>query len=627
MCALRECTTEPADHRTGGRRDTPSRRCRALVCFGYSPETPQCKQTPLGAPAPFNDMATGGGSSILTSGPSEHGALSLLELDKSSSTLSVPALVPTPFQAPGSPTPINSDVPFAKYDDMGLPNPAYYRDGFDDEIDRLEQEQADRAVENAAIEERAALAERKIKDLRGQQAKVHRDVERAEEATLAVVETLDQLHGDESRLVKAAVDCGLTGDRDVDSRFAQDELAHELRNLAAMMDVPDWLKEEDLALQLKQEAVACKTKTRDLLQKAKERGEEAKQAAVLIEETTDQTVVNAGAAVDRITKRFSILREALNQRENELVQAVDRSRKEKLLALQTQLAETTTNVTDIEAAVGLGEAAMDMDDMAYLDAYLHRLDNKLETASTTFTSMETYAQPDFPLSFGHRSLRSDIANHGTVGSLELLAGGPRGHGILMWDHSRTEDKLEIVMNGRGVKHVGPEAGKSTSISELGFGGGRNIWQMEMSGLRNGQWISVGVCTAALINSNRYAQDAVIFQVSIPMSPGEGTSGTAQTKQLGANSKFEVNNTDTIMVVLDCEGAVVEYYKNKTCIKTAMLMVFERENDADGGTEVVRGEAGSQQKGGDEHDDDLTLAETIWYPFATLYQMDQVIAFK
>ena len=118
-------------------------------------------------------MATGGGSSILTSGPSEHGALSLLELDKSSSTLSVPALVPTPFQAPGSPTPINSDVPFAKYDDMGLPNPAYYRDGFDDEIDRLEQEQADRAVENAAIEERAALAERKIKDLRGQQAKVH----------------------------------------------------------------------------------------------------------------------------------------------------------------------------------------------------------------------------------------------------------------------------------------------------------------------------------------------------------------------------------------------------------------------------------------------------------------------
>ena len=30
-----------------------------------------------------------------------------------------------------------------------------------------------------------------------------------------------------------------------------------------------------------------------------------------------------------------------------------------------------------------------------------------------------------------------------------------------------------------------------------------------------------------------------------------------------------------MVVLDCEGAVVEYYKNKTCIKTAMLMVYDK----------------------------------------------------
>ena len=180
----------------------------------------------------------------------------------------------------------------------------------------------------------------------------------------------------------------------------------------------------------------------------------------------------------------------------------------------------------INAAVEKGEEAMDKDDLGYVDAYLHRLDDVLEKASTTFTAQELYATTDIPVSFGHPSLRSNISAHGTVGSIEVLTGGPRGHGVLLWDKSRTESKLEIFENGRSIKHVGPSAGKSTSISELGFGSGRNIWRMELQGLENGQWVSVGVCTAATMNTSWYS-DAVIFQAAIDDNDTNLTSSAAK----------------------------------------------------------------------------------------------------
>ena len=49
----------------------------------------------------------------------------------------------------------------------------------------------------------------------------------------------------------------------------------------------------------------------------------------------------------------------------------------------------------------------------------------------TFTAQELYATTDIPVSFGHPSLRSNIAAHGTVGKIEVLTGGPRGHGIFI----------------------------------------------------------------------------------------------------------------------------------------------------------------------------------------------------
>jgi hypothetical protein len=520
-----------------------------------------------------------------------------------------------------------------EYLDTGLPNPSYYRDEFDDKIEELERQVAGRAEEMREIEERAALQERKLADLRGEQSKVHREVGKAEEESLEKAMELDALHGDHSRLVKAVIDVGLTA-REVKGRFAEDEFAEEVRSLAAMMDIPDWLKEEDLANQMKQEAVACRIKTRELLQKAQDRVGEAKKAAIIVKNVQEETGANSKSTAQRIQKRFSILRAALDEREAELLAAVEANRKEKLSILEGQMNETERNVQNIQAAVDEGEVAMDRDDLGYIDAYLHRIDDRLEKASVTFTSMETYAQADFPLSFGHRGLRADIGAHGTIGSIEALTGGPRGHGILLWDDSRTEDKLEITEKGRGIRHVGPAAGKSTAISELGFGSGRNIWHLELHGLENGQWISVGVCTAALINSKRYAQDAVIFQASVSGQEENNAGGT--DKHAGVAEKFQVTNKDIIMVALDCEGAVVEYYKNKTCIKTAMLMVFDkpkvetkrkdRKRTSEGHTDGAEDAVPQTNPAEEGIDEDLVIADTVWYPFATLYQMGHEIKF-
>ena len=388
----------------------------------------------------------------------------------------------------------------------------------------------------------------------------------------------------------------------------------------------------------------------------------------LVNEAIETTSRNSESAIERIEKRFKILREALNQREVELKEAVRHTTTQKIQSFRGQIQETESNVEMINAAVEKGEEAMDKDDLGYVDAYLHRLDDVLEKASTTFTAQELYATTDIPVSFGHPSLRSNISAHGTVGSIEVLTGGPRGHGVLLWDKSRTESKLEIFENGRSIKHVGPSAGKSTSISELGFGSGRNIWRMELQGLENGQWVSVGVCTAATMNTSWYSQDAVIFQAAIDDNDTNLTSSAAK--------KFQVKNNDVIMVVLDCEGTTVEYYKNKTCIKTAMLIVYEkpkkktiavsekentpRQRDIEGATkndsnsvteEKGEGSQKVQESSSDEatrkaeekkensspHDDsyydkfdenyDLVMEDTVWYPFGTLYQMGQVLRFQ
>ena len=54
---------------------------------------------------------------------------------------------------------------------------------------------------------------------------------------------------------------------------------------------------------------------------------------------------------------------------------------------------------------------------------------------------------------------------------ELAVGGPTGFGLLQWDESRKDKRLEISEDGHGMKHIGP-TGKATSMSTTGFANGK-----------------------------------------------------------------------------------------------------------------------------------------------------------
>ena len=95
------------------------------------------------------------------------------------------------------------------------------------------------------FEEQEALRQRKLQDLRSQQMKYRIEGNTAEEATKEIGAEIDKLHGDETALVNAAISEGLWLRRSLRSRRTC-----KSRNIAAMMDIPDWLKEEDLAKQL-----------------------------------------------------------------------------------------------------------------------------------------------------------------------------------------------------------------------------------------------------------------------------------------------------------------------------------------------------------------------------------------
>ena len=248
------------------------------------------------------------------------------------------------------------------YLDSGLPNPEAYRDQFDDEIEKLEAADRERKENDKEFEEQEALRQRKLQDLRSQQMKYRIEGNTAEEATKEIGAEIDKLHGDETALVNAAISEGLVPPDGLEGRFAQDELAKEIRNIAAMMDIPDWLKEEDLAKQLKQEAVACRVKSRNLLQKSKARSKEANDALALVNEAIETTSRNSESAIERIEKRFKILREALDQREVELKEAVRHTTVQKMQSFRSQIQETESNAEMINAAVEKGKEAMDKDD-------------------------------------------------------------------------------------------------------------------------------------------------------------------------------------------------------------------------------------------------------------------------
>jgi hypothetical protein len=474
-------------------------------------------------------------------------------------------------------------------------------------------------------------------------------------------------------LVNAARDAGLFDPetRDLAGKMAEETFAHNLRSLADSMGVPDWLKEAEMAVKLREKSIATKIVTRDLMDKVSARNAEAQDAMQAVDKVGDLLTRNVEVIRGRIREHFDNLQSVLRRRERVLLDAVEEVAKRKNGILDGQRLEVSQAMRVIDAADSEATTAMDGDDIDYLHAYLSNLNDRLEVAAETFVTSKPYCTPDVPCSFGHSTLETIIGGHGTVGNIEELAvGGPTGFGMLQWDSSRTDARLEISKDGHSLAHVGVP-GKATSMATTGFANGRNLWRIVPQGKCEGQWISLGVCTAGMIGTSAYSQDSVIFSFT-PSSGGEGDQGDHEGRNGDGdggeegeargpavvlshtpvkhkqNEKFDVSPGDLVAISLDCATGTVEYYKNSLCVKTALLFVAKPDPPAHSqlmggspskGSSSRAGTAGSSEDKLEKHlsrrgsrggvppeVDKLPAEETVWYPFATLYEKGQRVTF-
>ncbi len=483
---------------------------------------------------------------------------------------------------------------------------------------------------------------------------------------------LTAIHGDQSVLVDAARDAGLFDPetRDLAGKMAEETFANDLRALADSMGVPDWLKEAEMALKLREKSIATKIVTRDLMDKVSARNTEAQDAMQAVDKVSDLLARNVEVIRGRIREHFDNLQSVLRRRERVLLDAVDEVAKRKNAVLDGQRQEVSQAMQVIDTADHEATTAMDGDDIDYLHAYLSDLNDRLEVAAETFVTSKPYCTADVPCSFGHSTLETIIGGHGTVGNIEELAvGGPTGFGMLQWDSSRTDSRLEISKDGHSLAHVGVP-GKATSMATTGFANGRNLWRIVPRGTCEGQWISLGVCTAGKIGTAAYSQDSVIFS----FTPGTGSGGERTHSQHGGmnaegegegetrgpveilshtpvkhkqNEKFDVSPGDLVAISLDCATGTVEYYKNSLCVKTALLFAAKPErptqskllSGSPSKSSSRAGTAGSAEdklekkmsrrgsRGGPSPEmDELPADETVWYPFATLYEKGQSVTF-
>jgi hypothetical protein len=429
--------------------------------------------------------------------------------------------------------------------------------------------------------------------------------------------------------------------------MAEENFADELRDLADQMGVPDWLKEADIAMKLREKSIASKIQTRELMDKVGDRANEANVTLELVEEVSEKLQRNSDIIRSRVRDHFNKLRNALRQRENMLLGAVDQVAAKKEKILKGQRLEISDALSVINKASNEATDAMSGDDIVYLTSFLSNLNDRLELASEMFVNSKPYCTPNIPCQFGHATLEGIISGHGTVGDVEELAvGGPTGFGLLQWDQSRTDRRLKISEDGHGIEHVG-QTGKATSMSTTGFANGRNLWRIVTNGCKEGEWVSLGVCTAGLIGTSAYAQDSVLFSFkpgSSSLNTGENEPTRVETMKTvvsvisskeGKNAKYEISPEDVLSVSLDCATGSVEYYKNSTCIKTAMLFASPQKRkstqpEADESTahtpQISRDEDGIMKTPRRKREIQENEAETCWYPFATLYENGQSVRF-
>jgi hypothetical protein len=179
---------------------------------------------------------------------------------------------------------------------------------------------------------------------------------------------------------------------------------------------------------------------------------------------------------------------------------------------------------------------------------------------------EEFRAPRIPFNYDPFLLRR-VALFGSVGTLDRLKLERYDQPSLVWDPARSDaDVLGLSKDGGTVLHRGARDKRASAFAKNGFAKGTVVMRIALRGLKPGQWVALGIASAAQLNMPTMIRDSVILEAGDQPGDAAALPGT-------------VCNGATVSIVLDCETLMVEYYKQGVQIKLAVLEQPARLGDA------------------------------------------------
>ena len=423
-------------------------------------------------------------------------------------------------------------------------------------------------------------------------------------------------------LCEAAFEAGFI-DRRVELSLSQGETADSIRREAERVGVP-WrgLAVEELMEVLRETAGGKRAELLKLLQhtlrlRAKALGliGVAQRRGAMLDGARDEAVAEVRALVDRLVR-------ALREREAALVETAEHVADDRKRNLKAGLDKAVGEIARTQQLLDRGGAIKELDDLrllsalhnagAALDAQLAAVDESLrevdhgqrrdseqglgggsdgdpaaaerkhqdgdEEAAATEppapvpaaagapAADEEFRAPRIPFNYDPFLLRR-IALFGSVGTLDRLKLERNDQPSLVWDPARSDaDVLGLSKDGGTVLHRGTRDKRASAFAKNGFAKGTVVMRIALRGLKAGQWVALGVASAAQLNMPTMIRDSVILEAGDQHDDAAALPGT-------------VCNGATVSIVLDCETRMVEYYKQGVQIKLTVLEPPARLGDA------------------------------------------------
>eukprot|EP00948_MAST-09A_sp_MAST-9A-sp1_P003055 g3055.t1 len=282
---------------------------------------------------------------------------------------------------------------------------------------------------------------------------------------------------------------------------------------------------------------------------------------------------NAEARINEVQEMFRVFHEKLEERKNDLIDAIRFQAQVKKNDLQSQRLQFVEAEAELCCSLEESYRGLRRDNFGFLDTFAS-IQSDLEKQTTNFfriKSLKPMTSSSIPFRISAEDFLARLSGLGSIGSLATVGGGEMFP--MKWDPSKCEELLSIQANdksGRTLKHVGKKGEdiRQTCVCVKGFrvpGFGRVTWGFRISSFPIGGWISLGLCTGDSINGPDFVQDSILF-----CNQKHSTDSNIENNALIQNHIFRglgIRSSETVTICLDCRSGSIEYFVGNKCIKS------------------------------------------------------------